>query len=195
MSASASKAKKSLTFNPISEQRAYYEGKEGEGEGEGEEGEIYEPEKVDTFIKAISEPELPKEVIRLSSPHSSSKRYKKAELLPKPVLVLSGDDVTRYLKLMKIKKQLQKEYNKAKFYNNKPLKKLIKKDLANIESSIEELYYLRQSRGRGIMKTRKMFHSHKKQPRTQTKRNRVSRKSKKNNKNNKNNSKNKTRKQ
>jgi hypothetical protein len=135
---------------------------------------------------------LPKEVIRLSSPHSSSKRYEFAQDLEKPVLVLSGDDVTRYLKLMKIKRQLQKEYTKAKFYNNKPLKKLIKKDLANIESSIEELYYLRQSRGRGIMKTRKIFHSHKKQPRTQTKRNRSSGKSKKHNKHNSNN---KTRKQ
>jgi hypothetical protein len=72
------------------------------------------------------------------------------------------------------------------------LKKLIKKDLANIESSIEELKYLDPRLAKGIRRTRKIFHSHKKQPRTQTKRNRSSGKSKKNNKNNSNN---KTRKQ
>ena len=181
MSASASKPKKSLTFNLFSEERAYYKGKEGENE-EGEEGETYEPERINTkFIGTNSQTELPKEVIRLSSPHSSSKRYAFAQFLEKPLLVLKGDNTNRYLKLLKIKRQLQKEYSKAKINNNKDLKKLIKKDLENIDSSIQEIQYLNKSTAKGIRKTRKITHSNNK-TRTQKKRNRTSGKSKKNNK-------------
>ena len=188
MSESTSKPKKTLTFSAVSEQRKYYKGKEavqGEGEGEGEVGEIYQPEIVDTkTIRKISE-NPPKEVIRLSSAHFSKKRSFLAPLLDKPLLVLTEDHQTRYLKLLKIKRQLKKQYTYAKAENNKELKNLIKKDLKNIESSIEEIEHKYPgTNARGFRKTRKLYHKKqtkriiKSNPHKQT----YSRKSKKHNK-------------